>query len=108
MGIERIFRKKCKIHRKKRSDENNDDEITHSSEETFQIDYFQFIMDKFIFSIETRFEQLMAYEKLFGFLFDLNKLRSLGEDELKNYCLRNFFKFLMITQILMDLIYFLN
>ena len=95
MGIEPIFREKRKIHRKKYFDENNNDEITHSSEETFRIDYFLFIMDKSILSIETRFEQLIAYEKVFGFLFDLNKLKSLDEDELKNYCLnlRNFFKF---------------
>ena len=44
-------------------------------------------MDKSIFSIETRFEQLMTYEKVFGFLFDLNKLKILGENELKKYCL---------------------
>ena len=44
-------------------------------------------MDKSILSIETRFEQLMAYEKVFGFLFDLNKLKILGENELKKYCL---------------------
>ena len=75
MGIEPIFREKRKIHRKKTLWWNNNDETTHSSEKTFWIDYFLFIMDKSILSIETRFEQLMAYEKVFGFLFDLNKLK---------------------------------
>ena len=87
MGIESIFHENRKIHRKKHFDENNDDEITHSSEKTFRIDYFLFIIDKFILSIESRFEQLMAYKKVFDFLFDLNKLKSLCEDESKNYYL---------------------
>ena len=36
----------------------------------------------------------MAYENIFGFLLDLKKLKSLDENELKNYCfnLGNFLK----------------
>ena len=44
-------------------------------------------------SVETKFEQFMAYENIFTFLFDLKTLKALEENELKNYCF-NLQKFL--------------
>ena len=44
-------------------------------------------MNHSITSIETRFEQFKEYENIFGFLFDLNMLKTLEDDELKMYCL---------------------
>lgn len=39
--VEHIFRQKNNIiHRKKRFNENFNDDITHSGEETFRVDYF--------------------------------------------------------------------
>ncbi|KAL2997987.1 hypothetical protein AAZX31_09G071400 [Glycine max] len=77
MDIEPKFREKRKIHRKPHFDENISNEITHSPEESFRIEYFLYILDQLINSIETRFEQFLQYETIFA----------LDEDELKKYCI---------------------
>ncbi|KAL5127883.1 Zinc finger MYM-type protein 1 [Glycine soja] len=87
MDIEPKFREKRKIHRKPHFDENISNEITHSLEESFRIEYFLYILDQSINSIETRFEQFLQYETIFGFLFDSKKIKALDEDELKKYCI---------------------
>ncbi|KAL5161099.1 Zinc finger MYM-type protein 1 [Glycine soja] len=74
MDIEPKFCEKRKIHKKPHFDENISNEITHSSEESFH---------QSINSIETRFEQFLQYETIFGFLFDSKKIKALDEDELK-------------------------
>ncbi|KAL2957242.1 hypothetical protein AAZX31_18G134100 [Glycine max] len=48
-------------------------------------------------SIETRFEQFLQYETIFGFLFDSKKIKALDEDELKKYCI-NLEKFLRFNE----------
>ena len=53
MDIEPKFREKRKIHRKSHFDENISNEITHSPEESFRIEYFLYILDQSINSIET-------------------------------------------------------
>ena len=40
MEIEPVFREKHIIHRKKQFDENVNDEITQSAEESFRINFF--------------------------------------------------------------------
>ncbi|KAL5558544.1 hypothetical protein UlMin_034755 [Ulmus minor] len=40
-----------------------------------------------ICSLKNKFEQFEQYEKIFGFLFNFKKLKSLDEDVLKMYCL---------------------
>ena len=61
MEIEPVFREKHIIHRKKQLDENVHNETTRSAEESFRIDYFLYIVDKAISSIENRFEQFQIY-----------------------------------------------
>ena len=97
MDIEPKFREKRKIHRKPHFDENISNEITHSLEESFCIEYFLYILDQSINSIETRFEQFLQYETIFGFLFDSKKIKALDEDELKKYCI-NLEKFLRFNE----------
>ncbi|KAK4729430.1 hypothetical protein R3W88_022418 [Solanum pinnatisectum] len=87
MNIEPVFRKKRVIYRKKQFDENVDNEITRSLEESFRVDYFLYIVDQAIFSLQNRFEQFEVYENIFGFLFSGKKLRSLDDENLKKYCL---------------------
>jgi len=87
MNIEPEFRKKRVISRKKKFDENVDNEISKSLEESFRVDYFLYIVDKAIFSLQNRFEQFEAYENIFGFLFSGKKLRSLNDGNLKTHCL---------------------
>ena len=87
MEIEPIFHEKRIIRRKKQFDENVNDEITQSAEESFRINYFLYIVDQAISSIESRFEQFQIYEDIFGFLFNFEKLKALDDNSLKKYCL---------------------
>ena len=59
--------RKCIIRIKKQFDENVNDETTQSTEEYFRINYFLYIVDQAISSIESRFEQFQIYENIFGF-----------------------------------------
>ena len=86
MEIEPIFCEKRIIHKKKQFDENANDEITQSVEKSFRINYFLYIVDQAISSIESRFEQFQ-YEDIFGFLFNFEKLKALDDNSLKKYCL---------------------
>ena len=67
MEIEPIFREKRIIRRNKQFDENVKDETTESAEEYFIINYFLYIVDEAISSIESRFEQFQIYENILGF-----------------------------------------
>ncbi|KAM4115680.1 hypothetical protein ACJW30_04G169000 [Castanea mollissima] len=75
MEIEPIFREKRIIRRKKQFDENVNDETTQSAKEYFRINYFLYIVDQAISSIESRFEQFQIYENIFD------------DDSLKKNCL---------------------
>ena len=85
MEIEFVFCEKHIIYRKKQFDENVHNETTWFVEESFRIDYFLYIVDKAIISIENRFEQFQIYENIFWFLFNFTKLRSLDDDSLQKY-----------------------
>ena len=67
MEIEPIFRAKRIIRRKKQFYENVNDETTQSAEEYFRINYFLYIVDQTISSVESRFEQFQIYENIFWF-----------------------------------------
>ena len=98
MEIELVFCEKHIIHRKKQFDENVHNETTHSAEESFRIDYFLYIVDKEISSIENRFEQFQIYEDIFSFLFNFMKLKSLDDDSLQKYFLKTMI-FIMILMV---------
>jgi hypothetical protein len=87
MEIEHTFREKRIIRKKKQFDENANDETVQSAEESFKIDYFLYIVDQVISSIQSKFEQFQIYENNFGFLFNFKKLKSLDDDGLQNKCL---------------------
>ncbi|KAJ9546730.1 hypothetical protein OSB04_019273 [Centaurea solstitialis] len=57
-----------------------------SPQETFRIQYFVYIVDQAISSLERRFEQYKQYEEIFGFLFTAEKLKSMNTEELKASC----------------------
>ncbi|XP_026419447.1 zinc finger MYM-type protein 1-like [Papaver somniferum] len=57
-----------------------------SGEEFFRKNYFLYIVDSAMSSFRTRFEQFQMYEEIFGFLYDLNKLKYMSEDELMSAC----------------------
>ncbi|KAI3505608.1 hypothetical protein L1887_27741 [Cichorium endivia] len=83
MGVEPTFPKKRRIIRKKQFDESDHEEETQSAEEYFKVNYFLVVVDMAIVSLKNRFEQLKTFESIFGFLYDLKKLKSLNENELK-------------------------
>jgi hypothetical protein len=87
MEIEHVFRERRVSRRKKQFNEDANDEITQSAEESFRIDYFLYIVDQVISSIQSMFEQFQIYENIFGFLFNFKKLKSLDDDGLQNKCL---------------------
>ncbi|KAL4614534.1 hypothetical protein ACB092_07G060100 [Castanea dentata] len=95
MKIEPIFREKCIIRMKKQFDENVNDETTQSAEEYFRINYFLYIVDQAISSIEKRsFSKLkliksylrstMSQEKLSGLTILSIENEMLAELECKN------------------------
>ncbi|XP_038715872.1 zinc finger MYM-type protein 1-like [Tripterygium wilfordii] len=94
MDIELVFKTKRLIRRKRQFDETNNEDLIHSVEESFRVDYFLYIVDKSISSFRSRFEQLQLYGETFGFLFDLKKLHSIDNESLISYCtkLENFLK----------------
>ena len=68
--------------RNKQFDDIIDNTILKSLEESFNIDYFLYIVDKTNTSFQSRFEQFKMYNNIFGFLFGIEKLRSLDVDGL--------------------------
>ncbi|XP_076920463.1 uncharacterized protein LOC143581591 [Bidens hawaiensis] len=86
MGIDPIFAQKRVIKRKKQSDEySSSQEASFTPQENFRVNYFLYIIDQAITSLETRFDQFKNYEKLFGFLFPQN-LRRIENEILKLSC----------------------
>ena len=60
MKIEPIFREKRVINKKKHFDENTNDETVQSPESSFRINYFLYIVDQAITSLQSRFEQISS------------------------------------------------
>ncbi|VFQ67116.1 unnamed protein product [Cuscuta campestris] len=90
-----MFLEKRLIQRKKRVDESlSSEEVSFKTEENFRVNFFSYVVDKAISSLEMRFEQFKDYERLFGFLFP-HKLSGIEEKELKMFChqLENALKF---------------
>ncbi|XP_071689314.1 uncharacterized protein [Rutidosis leptorrhynchoides] len=87
MDIEPSFPQKRVIRRRKQFDESSSDQDRIlSSEESFKVNYFLYIVDQAIVSLKTRFEQYKEYEKKFRFLFTSEKLKLFDEDHLKLSC----------------------
>ncbi|CAM9001805.1 unnamed protein product [Rhodiola kirilowii] len=95
LDIDPVFpekKKKRKIHKKRHFDEIDTETqpseplIEESSQESFRVHYFVYIIDEAIGSLEKRFEQYEQYEETFGFLFTAEKLKSLDAVNLKRSC----------------------
>ncbi|XP_074563704.1 uncharacterized protein LOC141820319 [Curcuma longa] len=87
MNIEPKFREKRVIRKNKRFDENVSNEVKLSPEESFKINYFNYIIDHALSSLQSRFEQFKIYEDNFNFLYEVEKLKFLDNDFLKEKCL---------------------
>ena len=62
-----------------------EDEKNQSFEELLKIEYF-LVVGMAMTSLKSRFEQLKHFENIFGFLFDINKLKTLDKKELRECC----------------------
>jgi len=60
---------------KKKIDKNIENEVIKLPQESFRMDYFLYIVDKTIITLQNRFEQFKIYEYIFGFLFSIKNLR---------------------------------
>jgi len=63
-----------------------EDEPIDSAESIFRIDFFITMVDGVIQDIDTRFTALTKYYNNFGFLYEINNLKSLSNDELLKHC----------------------
>jgi hypothetical protein len=88
MDIEPKFCTKRQSKRKKHFDEINDEEeeLQLSAIESFRVSYFLVIVDTAIASLNSRFEQLKEFEKVFGFLFNSKNLKSMDDSNLRKSC----------------------
>jgi len=82
-----VIFKCCRIRKKKKmfSYEHNDEPILNE-EDRFRIDYFLVVINQAIESINKRFDQLESYSNNFGFLYQIGKVKTMEEDELRKYC----------------------
>ncbi|XP_022889113.1 zinc finger MYM-type protein 1-like [Olea europaea var. sylvestris] len=101
LDIEPIFREKRVIRRKKQFDEISCEEMTETVEESFRVNYFLYVVDQALSSLQNRFEQFQEYDDIFGFLFDLEKLKSIDDATLKCRCinLENYLKYNTVSDI---------
>ena len=87
LNIAPIFPQRRIIKRKRQFDENlNIPSVELSEEESFRVNYFLYLVDQAVVSLNKRFEQYQEYESIFGFLFTSHKLQSLDDATLKSCC----------------------
>jgi hypothetical protein len=86
MGVEALFPIKRRALRKKQFDENNCEEEILEGERAFEVKYFLFVVDMAITSLKTRFEELMVFKDIFGFLLSSTILKSLNDTKLEESC----------------------
>ncbi|KAH1183266.1 hypothetical protein KIL84_004758 [Mauremys mutica] len=87
MGIEQVF-PETRVRRKKRmfDYECADDSSLLSAKEKFKSQFFLVLIDQAISSVSSRFDQLVEWYKLFGFLYNANSLKQCHrENELENH-----------------------
>ncbi|XP_050897513.1 uncharacterized protein LOC127104369 [Lathyrus oleraceus] len=87
LNITPIFPQRRIIKRKRQFDENlNIPSVELLEEESFRVNYFLYLVDRAVVSLNKRFEQYQEYESIFDFLFTSHKLQSLDNATLKSCC----------------------
>ncbi|KAK9682056.1 hypothetical protein RND81_10G047400 [Saponaria officinalis] len=89
LNVDQLFPKRREIRRKRHFDENQVDSseiFTETSEDSFRVNYFLYIVDHTINSLKRRFEQHQEFQNIFGFLFTSRRLQSLDDVTLKSRC----------------------
>ncbi|CAN7077143.1 unnamed protein product [Brassica oleracea var. botrytis] len=52
----------------------------------FRVNYFLVVVDMAITSVRNRFDEMVNFKNVFGFLFDLKKIKVLGKSEIREHC----------------------
>lgn len=86
MEIAPTFLEKRKIRRKKQFDETTGEDQSLSAAESFEFNFYNYILDQALSSLKSRFEQFEIYEQTFGFLFNVKAMQSADECSLKTFC----------------------
>jgi hypothetical protein len=86
MGVEASFLEKRRVLRKKQFDESSSQEEILEVERAFEVKYFLVLVDMAITSLKTRFEELMVFKGIFGFLLSSSTVKSLNDTELEEHC----------------------
>jgi hypothetical protein len=86
MAIPASFSVKHHAMRKKQFDESDSQEEILEAKRTFKVKYFFVMIDVAITFLKNRFEELMMFKDLFGFLLSSNTLKSLNDSELEGCC----------------------
>lgn len=89
LNVELTFPVKRVIFRKKQFDVGVSDEVqtSQSAEESFRVQFFLYIVDQALSSLNSRFQQFDEYENFFGFLYNVKKFGSTSDKQLKEHCL---------------------
>ena len=87
MDVEQVFKQNRNRRRKRQFDYESRDEGMLSAEQAFRTGYFTCIINQAITSMNTRFEQLQQYDTLFGFLYNINTMRQLNDDDFLKCCM---------------------
>ncbi|XP_024196409.1 uncharacterized protein LOC112199664 [Rosa chinensis] len=88
LDVDPVFPEKRQIQRKRFFDESGSKPSpSSSSEESFRLHYFLYIIDQAKGSLNRRFEQYQRYDDIFGFLFTSETLNSLNDNDLKAACI---------------------
>lgn len=66
--------------------ENKDDSPLHNPEKKFEVDFFNTVIDTAINSLQDRFIQLNNHCSNFGFLYDINILKSWEHETILKHC----------------------
>ena len=86
MGVEASFPVKRRATRKKEFDESNCQEEILEPEKAFEVKYFLAVVDMARTSLKNRFEELMEFKDIFGFLMSSSTLKSLDDIQLEECC----------------------
>ncbi|KAL4707251.1 hypothetical protein ACJJTC_008332 [Scirpophaga incertulas] len=85
--INRQFKEVRRRRKKRHFDyEGEDEALELNAEEMFKINYFYVIVDTVRASCRPRFEALKQHESIFGFMYNVKRLKEISDSELLKQC----------------------
>ena len=77
MDVDHVLPNKRHIFRKKQFDETRLGEEVLTGEDDFRVNYFLVVVDMTINSVKNKFDQMVNFRNVFGFLFDLKNIKGI-------------------------------